>query len=153
VKETGFNFVVPPQIEKNAEAKHEFENLVNYAKVSYKKISEILYNGLKSNELSITAKEKISIEDARYVLPGAIETKIVCTFNARSLLNLFKMRCCERAQWEIRKVATEMLILVRKVAPNIFTSVGPTCFMTNLCSEGKLSCGKRDEMIEKFKNL
>jgi thymidylate synthase (FAD) len=151
VKETGFNFVMPPQIEKNPEAKREFENLMNMAKVSYEKIEKFLYNS-GENYLNIS-KEKKSIEDARYVLPGAIETKIICSFNARSLLNFFKVRCCERAQWEIKEVALEMLRLVLKISPNIFASAGPPCFNTNVCHEGKLSCGKREEVIKKFKNL
>ncbi len=47
--------------------------------------------------------------------------------NARSLMNFFELRCCERAQWEIRDVATQMLALVRKACPTLFKNAGPRC--------------------------
>ena len=56
-------------------------------------------------------------EDARFVLPNACETKMVVTMNARSLNNFFSIRCCNRAQWEIRALAEEMYKLVYAVAP------------------------------------
>ena len=89
--------------------------------------------------------EKRAIEDARFVLPNACETKMVCTFNARSLQNFFALRCCNRAQWEIRDVATQMLFLVRKVAPHLFANAGPGC-LRGICPEGKMSCGKANEV-------
>ena len=81
-------------------------------------------------------------EDARYLLPNACTTQLVCTFNARSLLNFFKLRCCERAQWEIRDLAREMLRLVREVAPTIFEKAGPACVSEGMCREGRMSCGR-----------
>jgi thymidylate synthase (FAD) len=145
VRETGFNFVMPPQIENNPEAKKEFENIMNMSKLAYQKITDILMS-----EESKTEKE--AIEDARYVLPGATETKIVCTFNARSLLNFFTLRCCRRAQWEIREVAEKMFQLVIAVAPDVFAASGPRC-VSGKCGEGKMSCGKASEVIEKYKRL
>ena len=81
--------------------------------------------------------------------PNACETKIVFTMNARSLINFFRNRCCERAQWEIREMAVEMLHQVKKVAPNLFQYAGPACLKGN-CPEGKMSCGKIKEIREKF---
>ena len=83
----------------------------------------------------------MAIEDARFVLPNACTTKIVCTFNARSLLNFFSHRCCNRAQWEIREVADEMLRLCKEVAPNVFKNAGAPC-VRGRCPEGKMTCGK-----------
>ena len=83
----------------------------------------------------------IANEDARYVLPNAAETKIVCTFNARSLYNFFNLRCCNRAQWEIRELAWKMLMECRKVAPVLFEKAGPDCVAKGTCKEGKMSCG------------
>lgn len=80
-------------------------------------------------------------EDARFVLPGAAETRLVFSMNARELLHFFDLRCCDRAQWEIRSVAWRMLKLVRDVAPNIFAKAGPGC-VRGKCPEGKMSCGK-----------
>jgi len=85
--------------------------------------------------------EKKAIEDARYVLPNACETKLIATFNARSLNNFFNHRCCERAQWEIRDMANKMLLEVKKVAPTLFKKSGPACLYAP-CPEGKMSCGK-----------
>lgn len=88
-------------------------------------------------------------EDARFVLPNASETKILATMNARELLHFFNLRCCRRAQWEIRALADEMLRLVRRAAPVVFQHAGPRC-LTGPCPEGKMSCGKRDEVIKKY---
>ncbi len=94
----------------------------------------------------------MAIEDARYVLPNAYATKIICTFNARSLLNFFNHRCCSRAQWEIRQLACEMLKLVKKVAPNIFAFAGPSC-VCGFCKEGKMSCGSSNKVKEFFEKI
>jgi len=85
--------------------------------------------------------EKQAIEDARYVFPNAIETKIVITMNARSLMNFFSLRCCNRAQWEIRDLADQMLTQVYQIAPAIFINSGAPCTF-GLCTEGSMSCGK-----------
>jgi thymidylate synthase (FAD) len=96
--------------------------------------------------------EKRAIEDARYVFPNACETKIVVTMNARSLYNFFNHRCCQRAQTEIRELATEMLRQVKQVAPTIFKNMGPNC-VSGPCPEGSMTCGKAKEMKEFFLNL
>ena len=96
------------------------------------------------------AAEKTAIEDARFVLPNACETKIVATFNARSLFNFFHHRCCTRAQWEIKALADEMLKLVKEVAPTVFENCGPKC-VSGPCPEGAKSCGRRAEMIKYYK--
>ena len=85
--------------------------------------------------------EKRAIEDARYVLPNACTTRIVMTANARSLRNFFRLRCCNRAQWEIRALAEEMYKLVYAVAPTLFGHSGPAC-VDGACTEGKMSCGR-----------
>jgi len=91
-------------------------------------------------------------EDARFVLPNAAETKMMLTMNARELLHFFSLRCCNRAQWEIRELATRMLVQVKEVAPNIFRNSGPGC-LSGPCPEGKFTCGKINEIREKFRNL
>jgi thymidylate synthase (FAD) len=99
-----------------------------------------------------TEIEKKAIEDVRYILPNACETKIVVTMNARSLFNFFEHRCCERAQWEIRDLATEMLREVKKVAPILFGQAGASC-VNGKCPEGNMSCGKMEEVKAKFECL
>ena len=79
-------------------------------------------------------------EDARYLLPNAAETKIVITMNVRELLHFFGLRCCNRAQWEIRAMADEMLALAKPTAPYIFMDAGAPC-IRGACPEGKMTCG------------
>lgn len=88
-------------------------------------------------------------EDARGILPNAVETKIVMTMNARELIHFFEKRCCQRAQQEIRSMAHEMLMLCRQTAPEIFNYVGPKC-VSSACPEGNMSCGKQREMKELY---
>ena len=106
---------------------------------------------LPRNERMYSKTQKAIIEDARYVFPNACETKICMTMNARTLLNFFHHRCCDRAQWEIRELANEMCRLVKEVAPAIFSKAGPNC-VCGPCPEGAMSCGKVKEMREKFLN-
>ena len=160
VKENGFEFVLPPEIAAVPEAKEEFlrameedqkhyENLTALLKEKHRR--ELLAQG--EDEKSANRKaEKKAIEDARFVLPNACATKMICTMNARSLLNFFTHRCCNRAQWEIRALAVEMLKEVKAVAPHIFEKAGPPCLRGN-CPEGKMSCGKMKEVRERFASL
>ena len=160
VKENALEFVLPPEIEAIPAAKEEFlrameedqkhyENLTALLKEKHKR--ELLAQG--EDEKSANRKaEKKAIEDARFVLPNACATKMICTMNARSLLNFFTHRCCNRAQWEIRALAVEMLKEVKAVAPHIFEKAGPPCLRGN-CPEGKMSCGKMKEVRERFASL
>ena len=87
----------------------------------------------------------VPAEDARFVLPNAAATRIIVTMNARELRHFFTLRCCLRAQWEIRGVAERMLGLVRAAAPVLFEKCGPACIAA-ACPEGKLSCGRLREV-------
>ena len=91
-------------------------------------------------------------EDARFVLPNACSTRLVMTMNTRELRHFFSLRCCERAQWEIRFLATRMLTLCRQAAPVLFDDAGPSC-VAGPCPEGARSCGRAAEIREQFKNL
>lgn len=82
----------------------------------------------------------VSKEDARYVLPNACTTNIVVTMNARELLHFFSLRMCNKAQWEIRELATTMHKLCMTVVPEIFENAGPPCW-TDKCHENN-PCGK-----------
>ena len=80
------------------------------------------------------------------------KTKILITMNARELLHFFAVRCCERAQWEIRAMAIEMLRLVRPLAPAIFKKAGPGC-LSGPCPEGAMCCGKMAEVRKSFQEM
>ncbi|AOY75124.1 FAD-dependent thymidylate synthase [Clostridium formicaceticum] len=110
---------------------------------------EVIQHCKKHFKRDYSRLEKLSIENARAVLPNACETKIIVTMNARILLHFFKKRCCSRAQEEIRDLATEMLKLVKTVAPNIFKYAGPAC-LHDVCPEGDMTCGRIKEVREQF---
>ncbi|HSQ78509.1 MAG TPA: FAD-dependent thymidylate synthase [Nitrospirota bacterium] len=141
VKAEQFDYVIPPSIKQDPALVREFEKFMaeaqeNYTKV-LKRLEELGYKG------------EAGQQDARYLLPNAAETKIVVTMNARELLHFFRVRCCNRAQWEIREMAERMLALVKKAAPTIFAKSGPGCLYT-ACPEGKMTCGKIEEVRKKF---
>ena len=158
VRRGSFDFIVPPNISSDEEALAEYNKIMDSCAESYQKITEILQKKEaarlvsegKSEEEAWKAAEKTAIEDARFVLPNACDTKMVVTMNVRSLHNFFRLRCCNRAQWEIRSVADQMLALCREVAPNLFANAGPGCVSEGRCTEGKMTCGKpRTELIMK----
>ena len=97
-------------------------------------------------------KAGVPKEDARYLLPNACETSLIMTMNIRELLHFFTVRCCNRAQLEIKNMAIEMLKILKTKYPVIFENVGPSCVSAK-CNEGSLSCGKMKEVKTKFKNL
>ena len=126
VKEHDFEFIVPPSVAANLAALEKFTRLMEEVRVVY---GELTAMGVHQ-------------EDARYCLTNATETKILVTMNARALFNFFELRCCARAQWEIRKMAELMLQQVRAVSPALFDKAGPTCISGGYCREGDLSCGR-----------
>lgn len=154
VNENGFDFITPPAVQAVPEALTEYNKIISEISESYSKIADILTeyhkNELMKNgldEKTATSKaRKTANEDARFILPNACETKIIVTMNVRSLFNFFRHRCCNRAQWEIRDVANEMLRLCLQVAPNIFSHAGASCVVEGKCPEGKMSCGKMAEV-------
>ncbi|MCC6109213.1 MAG: FAD-dependent thymidylate synthase [Denitrobacterium sp.] len=121
----GIEAIEPPSIAGNPEASARFSELMAAVQDAYAAFLEM----------------GIPAEDARYVLPNATETKLVMTMNARELRHFFDIRCCNRAQWEIREMAWKMLELVRPTAPYVFAEAGPGC-VRGRCPEGKMACGK-----------
>lgn len=86
-------------------------------------------------------------EDIRYFYPNGLVTNIVITMNARELLHFFSLRCCTRAQWEIRELANSMLNICKEVCPEIFGEAGASCAQLGYCPEDK-SCGKVKTLVE-----
>ena len=152
VKLDQFEYIVPPAIENDEVAKKIFIDQMQGAQKAYDEIVERLKDKYISEGIGEKPAEKKAIEDARYVFPNACETKMVLTMNIRSLYSFFDHRCCERAQWEIRELAIEMLRQVKSVAPVLFKKCGPKC-VSGPCTEGKMSCGEIVSIREKFKNL
>lgn len=132
VKHSEFEYVLPDSI-KNSKFFNKYEELMEQISKTY---SEFVKAGIPN-------------EDARYILPNACETKIIVTMNARELLHFFKLRCCNRAQWEIRRMAELMLQECIKAAPMIFSHAGPGCVFGD-CPENEFTCGKASEVRERY---
>ena len=120
----GVETVKPDTVSRDDEANRIFDEAINAVLEGYQKLLDA----------------GIPAEDARYLLPNAAETKIVITMNIRELLHFFSLRCCNRAQWEIREMAHRMLALVKPTAPYIFMDAGAPC-VRGTCPEGKMTCG------------
>ena len=155
-----FRYVTPPEIEAIPEAKAAFlasmeEDAQRYLDLAHKleegHTARLMAEGMPEKQARAKASKQAN-EDARFVLPNACETKMVVTMNARSLMNFFQLRCCNRAQWEIRAVADEMLRLVLPLAPHIFASAGPRC-LVGPCPEGRMCCGQQAEVRAKYAKL
>lgn len=131
VEESGFSYVIPPSVAANARARERFRRALEEVEDAYRQLLTM-----------------VDREDARYLLPNACETQLVVSFNARSLHNFFRLRCCQRAQWEIRALAWQMLATVRRVAPLLFARAGPTCQVEGVCYEGSMSCGRAPRLEE-----
>lgn len=149
VSEFDFEFVTPPQIENDSAAKEVYLTTMAQIAQSYNRLADALKAKNIAAGMPEKAAEKRAIEDARYVLPNACTTKMIVTMNARELSHFFRLRCCNRAQWEIRELAFQMLQLVKKVAPTVFNDAGPAC-LRGACSEGRMSCGKAEEVRAKY---
>ncbi len=158
VGKENFEFVMPPEIEKIPEARELFLKAMEQDREIYKQLDDILakhhFEAMteeekKDEKKAMGAAAKKAHEDARYVLSNACDTKIVMTMNIRSLYNFFSLRTCNRAQWEIRNLARQMLLECKKVSPILFAKAGPSC-VKGKCSEGAMTCGK---MLEVRKEL
>ena len=109
---------------------------------------------VKTNEMYNRACENEVLREYKYyyILSGTL-TDIITTMNARELMLFIQLRSCNRAQWEIRDIAIRMLKYLRKSSPELFSYLGPSCYMKGTCPEGRLTCGKMYETIQSFKKL
>jgi thymidylate synthase (FAD) len=129
-------FIKPESITKHEELAELFDDVM--AKC------ETAYNTFR--------KKGVPAEDSRFVLPIATQTKIAVTMNARELRHFFMMRCCLRAQWEIRELANRILKICKATAPSLFENAGPSCVKFGRCPEAELSCGKLDQVLDTYRN-
>jgi thymidylate synthase (FAD) len=124
IKEDNFDYIIPPSIQERPELLEKYNETMESLNNLYEEFAQV-----------------VPKEDARYLLPQAIESKIMVTYSLRALLHFIKLRTCRRAQWEIQTLAWKMLKEAKQVAPLLLENVGPACLNGN-CPEGKLSCGR-----------
>jgi thymidylate synthase (FAD) len=101
------DFVTPPSVQNNPKALGIYEEFIKSSVEMFRKLKEL----------------DVPKEDARFILPQSIGTKLVITANARSLMHFFWQRTASEAQWEIRELAQLMHGECKKVAPSIFKDV------------------------------
>jgi len=131
VKRLPERIVTPSSIGSNK----NYDELITSASLAYQRLVE----------------DGVPREDARYVLPNATETSLLMTMDGRSLMHFLGLRTCNRAQWEIRGLADQMLEELRAVEPSIFNKAGPYCYQLGYCPEGRYTCGKMSEVIKRYK--
>jgi len=129
-------FIKPKSISENEELAALFDDVMAKCKNAY----------------DVFRKKGIPPEDSRFVLPIASQTKIAITMNARELRHFFAMRCCLRAQWEIRQLARRTLSICKTVAPSLFENAGPSCVIMGYCPEGELTCGKLNQILKTYRS-
>lgn len=156
----GFDYLLPPEIEGIPEAEALYKEAMDKDAELYQRMAAILEEkhtttlmeeGLPEKEAKRRAG-KIAIEDARFLLPNACATGMMVTMNARSLNHFFRLRCCNRAQWEIHALADEMLLLACAAAPALFAKAGPGC-AAGPCTEGKMTCGHFHEVRAQYEAM
>lgn len=95
----------------------------------------------------------VSRYDRVYTLLSGMTIPVMTTMNANELFIFFKLRACNRAQWEIREDADCLLSILRKKSPELFKHFGPSCFVSGKCPEGRMTCGKINEVKDKYSKL
>lgn len=126
--------ILPTTIENNREAFSCYSNTL-----------------AKVNSLMLQLFKDIGLSKYHYyfTLSGNL-ADIMTTINAREIMHFIRLRACQRAQWEIRDVSMKMLTILRNQFPELFNHIGPACYMDGKCPEGRLSCGKKDEVLFRF---
>ena len=119
IKEKGWEEKFKDKVEKNIEVFNKFKNM------------------------------GVAEEDLIYFYIGGQMCNVITTMNARNIQWICRMRCCNKAQWQIRNIANQIASQVKKIAPLIGKGVGPTCITNHICNEGKESCGLIDKILGK----
>lgn len=120
VDESVADFVEPDCIGDDQELHEIWRSAMQHAQEAYVKLVEGLLSKFADIE-DKTLRRKMARQAARSVLPNATETKIFVTANARALRHFIELRCSEHAETEIRMVAAQVLDILLKDAPNIFS--------------------------------
>jgi thymidylate synthase (FAD) len=132
VKKLKKRVVVPPSV--NEDVMNDYQLAISVASEGYQSL----------------VKNGVPREDARFLLPNAAETSMLMTMDGKSLIHFLGLRNCNRAQWEVRALADMMLERLRTAEPEIFNHAGPYCYQLGYCPEGRHTCGKMKETIERY---
>lgn len=128
VKLGQFEYVIPPEIAKDPMAKLIYEDQMSRTQEIYTQLTEMLLAKYLLEGMSKREAEKKAIEDARYVFPNACTSNITVTMDLNNFRKFYNLRNCKHAQWEIRKLAKLMGVLVKDIVP--------------FALKGAMNCGK-----------
>ena len=128
------HYVLPETIAANDEARKIYENAFSENAAALRRM---LDTGLPA-------------EAVQYFALAGSQLNVICDMNGRELLHFMKLRTCNRAQWEIRACAIDLLKALRAEAPEVFSKFGPSCFVAGKCPEGRLTCGQFAEVTDRF---
>lgn len=137
VKEDGFKYTIPASIKNNDYLENGFINMI-YTIANFYEV--LLAQGIKP-------------EDARYILPGAVHTKLHVAVNFEGLRRFGNMRCCNLAQPEMRELAWEIKKAITEVSPYFGDKIVPMCEELGYCIDSRC-CGKapkKEEVLEIYK--
>ena len=129
-------FVIPETIKANPELLEDFKKCIKENRKLY-------------NKLLPEVDPRLLI----YLTPHSAGVDLVSTMNARELLHFLNLRTCTRAQWVIRDLANEMIAQLKRVDKKMFEGFGPSCYTYGVCPEGRMCCGKQQEMKKKFDEM
>lgn len=127
-------YIIPNTVSANPDVASAYQNVLK-----------------KANAMVDSAKNDPILSKYTYyfALSGNV-MDIMTTMNARELLLFTRLRACNRAQWEIRDISIRMLHQLREQFPELFNFYGPSCYVSGKCPEGRMTCGKMNEVIDKF---
>ncbi len=120
---------IPPKIEQRKDLKKKYEDIFLENEMMYQHFKEDYH---------------IREEDLVYFILGGNMVNGLTNMDGKTLHHILELRECNKAQWEIRKIANSIHHQIEKIqgAQNFAHILGPTCETKGICNEGKESCGK-----------
>ena len=129
-------FIIPETIKANPELLEDFKKCIKENRKIY-------------NKLLPEVDPRLLI----YLTPHGAAVDLVSTMNARELLHFINLRSCTRAQWVIRDLSNEMIAQLKHADKAMFEGFGPSCYTYGVCPEGRMCCGKQQEMKKMFDEM
>ena len=133
--EHGFDYVTPPSIAANGEAKAVYEDMMAHIRLGLEKLDEL----------------GVPREDSALGLPLGMTTKIVCKHNLRNLIDMSHQRMCTRAYHEYRRLFADVCKALSEYSGEWAYLVEhyfvPKCEYMGFCKEAK-SCGRKPKRSE-----
>lgn len=127
-------------------------NMENYiTPVAVKEKANDIYQEAVRKNIEMVEKFKsldVNEGDLVYFYLSNQMVNVITTMNARNIQWVTRLRCCNKAQWQIRYIANDIRVQVQEVAPLIGKGLGATCMTDRYCGEGRECCGLIDKLLE-----